>query len=535
MSKILFNGSVGINVNNVEGDYFETGKGLRQGDPLSPILFNFVVDVLFRMLSKAIEHNLIKGLGRNIIPHGVECLQYADDIIIFIDKDLEKAGNLKWILSCFELMSGMRINYTKSELVPMNLEEQEIVGIVEIFGCPVGAFPIKYLGVPLHYQKLRREVLQPLVDKILKKIAGWKGKLLSHAGRVMLIKTCLSSIPVYLMSFFKFPKWALDLLNSHMSACLWNDYEGHGKIYLANWHLVSMKEYGGLGVPNLRDLNMALLGSWVKSFIKGEGKLWHSIISQKYIRNAVDIFCLPYSQPSNFWSGVMWAAKALTFGYRWKIGDGSKIRFWEDTWFATAPPSSAILGPYCICDQIGIGLADVWDGSEVKLTFRRNFSEAIMDRWYELVGIVTEVTYDCDGDALVWQYDSKGTYTFQSLYAVINFKGVIPVFIPAIWKVKVPPKIHIFLWLVSHNKIMTIANLLKRGIVKPEACLFCTENETVNHLLFECVVAKKIWLYVEIFSGVNFVNYESVAGKWINGKNQTVLTSFLRDSSGGFG
>jgi hypothetical protein len=81
------------------------------------------------------------------------------------------------------------------------------------------------------------------------------------------------------MSFFKFPKWALDLINSHIVGCLWNDYEGHGKIHLANWHLVSMKkEFGGLGIPNLRDLNMALLGSWVKRFIKGEGKLWHRLL-----------------------------------------------------------------------------------------------------------------------------------------------------------------------------------------------------------------------------------------------------------------
>lgn len=88
----------------------------------------------------------------------------------------------------------------------------------------------------------------------------------------------------------------------------------------------------------------------------------------------------------------------------------------------------------------------------------------MMSRWHELVSIMTEVRYDTDGDALVWQYNSKGTYTSQSLYAVINFWGVTPIFIPAIWKIKVPPRIHVFLWLLSHNEIMTIDNLLKRGI-----------------------------------------------------------------------
>ena len=68
----------------------------------------------------------------------------------------------------------------------------------------------KYLGVPLHYAKLRREDIQPVVDKILKQVAGWKGRLLSYGGKLTLLKACLASIPVYLMSVIKFPKWAIE-------------------------------------------------------------------------------------------------------------------------------------------------------------------------------------------------------------------------------------------------------------------------------------------------------------------------------------
>lgn len=117
-------------------------------------------------------------------------------------------------------------------------------------------------------------------------------------------------------------------------------------------------------------------------------------------------------------------------------GNGLKIRFWEDTWFATASLAVQFWDLYCICDQIGVRVAEVWDGAEVKLTFRRNFTEAMMDRWYELVGIVTEITYDNGGDALVRQYESKGTYTSRSLYAVINFRGVNLVFITAFGRLK---------------------------------------------------------------------------------------------------
>ena len=103
----------------------------------------------------------------------------------------------------------------------MNLDQAQIHEISHIFGCPVGSFPMKYLGVPLHFDKLKREEVQPLVDKVLKKIGSWRGRLLSSAARVVLIKTCLASIPVYLLSFIKFPKWALQLINTHMANCLW--------------------------------------------------------------------------------------------------------------------------------------------------------------------------------------------------------------------------------------------------------------------------------------------------------------------------
>jgi hypothetical protein len=140
-----------------------------------------------------------------------------------VDNDTEKARNLKWVLTCFKQASGMKINYSKSELVSINLDQNEIDSFRNILESVVGSFPIKYLGIPLHYEKLRREDLQPLIDKILKRIAGWRGKLLSYAARVLLIKTCLASIRIYLLSFFKFPKWALDLINSQMANYLWND------------------------------------------------------------------------------------------------------------------------------------------------------------------------------------------------------------------------------------------------------------------------------------------------------------------------
>jgi hypothetical protein len=212
---------VGVRINDCESDYFLTGKGLRQGDPLSPLLFNFVADVFTRMLVKAAQQNLISGLLQRFRDGGVFSLQYADDTLLFMKNDVSQAQNLKWLLSIFEHLSGMRINFNNSDLVPINVPVEEVNVLAQVFGCKVSEFPLKYLGVPLHFSKLRKQDLQPLIDSIIKRIAGWRGRLFNHASRLVLIMSFLASIPIYLLSVLKFPKWTVTTINSQMAHCLW--------------------------------------------------------------------------------------------------------------------------------------------------------------------------------------------------------------------------------------------------------------------------------------------------------------------------
>jgi hypothetical protein len=214
-------GSVGIRINDQNSDFFLTGKGLRQGDPMSPILYNLIADVFSKMLTRAANQGLVSGLLTRFRPGGVLSLQYADDTLLFLQNNIDEALNLKWILSMFEQMSGMRINFEKCDLVPINVPEDQRNILSQVFGCKVSAFPIKYLGVPLHYGKLRKEDLQPLIDKIIKRIVGWRGRLMSYATRIVLIRSCLASIPTYLLSAVKLPNWAIRAINSQMAHCLW--------------------------------------------------------------------------------------------------------------------------------------------------------------------------------------------------------------------------------------------------------------------------------------------------------------------------
>ena len=123
MELLVKGGSVGVNLNGEESSFFSPGKGLRQGDPISPLLFNLVVDVLNRMLEKAARGGLIKGLLTDFTPNGIISLQYTDDTIIFSDCEESHLRNLKCCLCLFEQISGMRINFHKTEVIPMNLDQ----------------------------------------------------------------------------------------------------------------------------------------------------------------------------------------------------------------------------------------------------------------------------------------------------------------------------------------------------------------------------------------------------------------------------
>jgi hypothetical protein len=141
IKSVSLGGSIGVKMNNMESNFFLTEKGLWQGDPLSSILFNYVVDVLTRMMMKAVDRGLIRGLCPELCPGGIISLQYGDDTILFVANEEELVVSPKNTLSCFEQVSGMRINFGKSELIPINMEmKQKLLYIFLI--APWATFPL---------------------------------------------------------------------------------------------------------------------------------------------------------------------------------------------------------------------------------------------------------------------------------------------------------------------------------------------------------------------------------------------------------
>jgi hypothetical protein len=110
-------------------------------------------------------------------------------------------------------------------------------------------------------------------------------------------------------------------------------------------------------------------------------------------------------------------------------------------------------------------------------------------QWQEILVIANTISFTDSEDQLIWQFESNGVYSSQSMYALVNFRRVKQIFLPAVWKLKIPPRVWVFLWLFSQNKVMTRDYLRKRGMPKPLECSLCKDIETVTHLFFECLIS----------------------------------------------
>ncbi|GJT29450.1 RNA-directed DNA polymerase, eukaryota, reverse transcriptase zinc-binding domain protein [Tanacetum coccineum] len=263
-----------ICVNGEIFGYFKGGRGLRQGDPISPYIFSLVMEVLNLFLKDKIakERNFKYHFGCQKLK--ITHLCFADDLLMLCHGDTTSVSTIKRALEKFSNVSGLHPNMGKSTMFCGSLNEEVRNQILNILPFQLGKLPVKYLGVPLMDKKIGVKDCKNLVDKVRQKLNDWKNKSLSYAGRGQLIASVLSSMQVYWGSVFQIPKTVVKEIESLFKGFLWCNGElTRGKARVAWKDVCLPKEQGGLGLKPLE------LSVWDAQSYDTDSWCWKTILS----------------------------------------------------------------------------------------------------------------------------------------------------------------------------------------------------------------------------------------------------------------
>ena len=307
---LLSSASTRVLLNGHPGGKIFNRRGLRQGDPLSPQLFILIMEVLHLLIERATACGLLSPLADTGLRHRTSI--YADDVVTFLrplERDLRVVAQL---LDDFGLVSGLRANLEKCSAHLIRCGEAEAALVARELHCPLLPFPLRYLGLPLSLRKLTPAQLQYLVDSVASRLPRWRAGLLNRGGRLELVKTTLSAISIFAMMSLDLSVKTLVAIEKIIRSFLWvGRKDARGGHCLVAWERVCMpKHLGGLGIPNLRQMNRALRARWLWLSRTDNSKPW-SEFNIQVPRVVQQLF------------------EAATTSV---VGDGASTFFWTDRW-----------------------------------------------------------------------------------------------------------------------------------------------------------------------------------------------------------
>jgi len=275
--------TVSVLVNGSPTEEFKPSRGLRQGDPLAPFLFLMVVEGLAELVREAMKANLLSGLkvGRKNIEMGL--LQFADDTLFLCENSFTNVVTLKAILRGFEIASGLKINFHKSKLAGFNVLSRDIDCYTRTMNSSKMGISFNYLGLEVGGNPRKRKFWEPVLNKLKSRLNVWKRRFLSMAGRICLIKSVITAVPLYYLSLYKAPESVCKSIISIQRRFLWGWGKDNKLISWVSWkNICKPREEGGLDIRDIRKFNVALLAKWKWRCIFDEKGRWKECLDSKY-------------------------------------------------------------------------------------------------------------------------------------------------------------------------------------------------------------------------------------------------------------
>jgi hypothetical protein len=172
MKAIMSSGTSAVLLNGVPRKTFHCKRGVRQGDPLSPLLFVLAANVLQLMINKAKDMGLLHLPIPTSSTSDFPVIQYADNTLIIVEGGTKQLFFLKALLNNFSLSTGLKVNFSKSMMVPINVSDEGLEVLARTFGFSMGSLPFTYLGLPLSIARPRAHDFLPMVNKCERGLCG---------------------------------------------------------------------------------------------------------------------------------------------------------------------------------------------------------------------------------------------------------------------------------------------------------------------------------------------------------------------------
>eukprot|EP00253_Pinus_taeda_P023181 PITA_23181 len=436
--------SFAILINGSASPIFNIDRGIRQGCPLSPLLFLLVMEGLSRLIILEKRSGGLQGLKiteQFYLTH----LLFVDDILIFLNGSVRDLTSLNEILNLFCRATGMEINREKStiSLSACTIQESQIASQNFPFQATDLMGGLKYLGFRLKPDGYKIANWTWLITKVEKRINCWCHKFLSRAGTLILIKSVLEATPVYWMSLAWIPRGILHRIQQICCRFLWNGSKEGRPFAWENWkRIATPKKWGGWGLKLLPAFAQALAAKQSCLLLK-QDSLWAEIILHKYIWSMTIIDWI--RSPPGTTKAYRGNSHILPEGLIQHLNNRGikvlgQIGDQQNTTFHT---QASLTDPHW-------NLPDDWN------RIWHNYLQALTE---------TQVRLQNVEDELIWAHSKAGHYTPKQGYNIIiadKKPGIMRSWWNNLWSLQAPPRTRLLMWNILEDKIPTGSYMKRR-------------------------------------------------------------------------
>jgi len=348
-------------------------------------------------------------------------------------------------------------------------------------------------------------------------------------------------MPIFYLSFMRLPVKVWKRLVRIQREFLWGDVGGGRKINWVSWKKVCQpKEEGGLGVRDIRLVNLSLLAKWRWRLIQQDGALWKEVLREKYGNNIGEVVTNGggnwYRHTSRWWKDIMTIDDGN--GMNWvntelarKFNNGLDTYFWKSKWRGEVVLCNKYPRLFAISNQKEAKVGEIrvvsGNGLDWLFTWRRRLFV-----WEE--GLLANLLLDLHGfvtsngtDEWFWKLEDDGRFSVSSMYKKLDMVAGMGndwgsekkrVF-SQVWKSPAPLKVVALFRRSLLNRIPTRLNLVQRHALLPNSSLRCVlcdlEEESTNHLFLHCNVACSVWEKVKVWFEIDFITPHNLFIHWL--------------------